>query len=136
MGQQIDSKFGGYFAIPVSTVDLNSSLTNGALSLAGGGVSFVTPFSGSIVGISAHGTGAATAGTAAFKPIVNAVQVALSATISTAAASTQKAYGVSPVGELKFSAGDTLGIQAVTATTFAPTTIHYDAVLYIQVDND
>jgi hypothetical protein len=55
---------------------------------------------------------------------------------STAAASTQKASAVSPVGELKFSAGAALGVQAVTATTFAPTTIEYDAVLYIQLDNN
>jgi hypothetical protein len=136
MGQQIDSKFGGYVAIPVGVANLNSSLTNGTMALVGGNVAAVVPFSGSIVGVSVQGNAGATAGTAAFVPVINGVQTTLKATISTAAANTSKAYAVSPVGELKFAAGAALGVEAVTSTTFAATTIEYDAVLYIQLDNN
>jgi hypothetical protein len=137
MSQQIDPKFGGYVAIPFEATNLNSSLTNGAMSIGAGNTEVVVPFSGSLIGIGVKGNAAATAGTAAFVAVVGGAQYGrLTATISTAAANTQKATGKAAVGEIKFSAGDAVTIQAVTSTTFAPTTVEYDAVLYIQLDNN
>jgi hypothetical protein len=137
MSQAIDSKFGGYVAIPFEATNLNSSLTNGAMAIGAGNTEVIVPFSGSLVGIGVRGTSAAPAGTAAFVATVNGVQFGrLSATVSTATANTNQAYGTRAVGEVSFSAGDAVTIQAVTSTTFAPTTIEYDAVLYIQLDND
>ena len=137
MSQSIDGKFGGYVAIPFETANLNSSLTNGAMAIGAGNTEVIVPFSGSLVGIGVKGNAAATAGTAAFVAVVAGTQYSgLSAGISTAAANTQSAYATSAVGEISFSAGDAVTIQTVTSTTFAPTTIEYDAVLYIQLDND
>jgi len=137
MTQTIDSKFGGYVAIPFEATNLNSSLTNGAMAIGAGNTEVIVPFSGSLVGIGVKGNAAATAGTAAFVATVNGVQFTrLSATVSTAAANTNKASGTRSVGEVSFNAGDAVTIQAVTSTTFAPTTIEYDAILYIQLSNN
>jgi hypothetical protein len=137
MSQSIDSKFGGYVAVPFQATNLDSSLTNGAMAIGAGNTEVIVPFSGSLVGLGVKGNAAATAGTAAFVATVNGVQHSgLTATVSTAAASTNKAVGTQSVGEVSFSAGAAVTIQTVTSTTFAPTTIEYDAVLYIQLDND
>jgi len=140
MGQKIDAKFGGYVAIPFGVANLDSSLTNGTMTIGGTAaqnVEIVVPFAGSLVGIGVKGNAAATAGTAAFTAVVDGTRYSsLAATVTTAAANTQKATATRDVGEIKFSAGATVAVQAVTSTTFAPTTVEYDAILYIQLDND
>ncbi len=134
MTQSIHSKFGQVVALPGWGVDnLNSSLTNGALAQFKGNVSIPMPWAGSIVGMAVKGNANCTAGSATFRAVVGSTQVTSPAPVINAtnsAASTARRSA----GEARFAAGDLLGLQSVTDATFAPTTIEYDAVIYVVYD--
>ena len=131
-------KFGPIIPVPFTLTNATTGNSNTDLLFAGGANTlFVAPKAGSIVGISAA-TAAITAGTItlkAHKAGTEFTQTGAPAPVLSSTADTNGTYAVADVGLVRFAAGDTLGISAVSTTTLDPTnTLDIEATLFIQLD--
>ena len=89
------------------------------------------PWSGSVVGISADLSAAATAGSLTVGVTLDGTEDANSTqTITTAAA----AYAVIPQGKIQFAAGQKLGVEITSSGTWNATTADLAVIVYVLLD--
>ena len=131
-------KFGPIMGVGFTLTNATTGNSNSDLKFAGGeNTLFVAPKAGSIVGISAA-CQAITAGTITLKAHIASTEVAQTGApvpVLSSTADTNGVYAVADIGTVRFAAGDTLGISAVSTTTLDPTnTLDVEATLFIQLD--
>lgn len=129
-------KFGMGFAIPFSTANATTGLSNADLSRAGGGTGWVAPKAGSVIAIGARSAAAITAGTMTVQAHSASTELTDAGAPSAALTSgAQASYAVVRPGAVRFAAGDVLGLSVTTTTTLDPTnTLDIDGELYVALD--
>jgi acyl-CoA synthetase (NDP forming) len=131
-------KFGSVVCVPFTLTNATTGNSNTDLKVAGGeNTLFVAPTSGSIIAITAA-CQALTAGTitlTAHKASTEFTQAGMPVAELSSTADTNGAVATAETGAVRFAAGDTLGISAVSTTTLNPTnTADVEAFLFIQLD--
>jgi hypothetical protein len=104
-----------------------------ANTVASGNTSYLLPFSGSIVSIMAASNDAFTGGTVTFRPTVNGTA---NTTLTTAlSSSVQQNYVNGPADQVRFAAGDRIGVDFTKSGTVAPITNDVIIMLFVLVEN-
>lgn len=94
--------------------------------------SYVMPFAGSIVAISAGLNGALSTGTVTFRPTINGTA---NTSLTTAVANgTQRSRATKPADAVNFTAGQYLGVDWTKSGTVSPTTADATIVLWVLVN--
>lgn len=95
--------------------------------------SYVMPFAGSIVGISAGLNAGLSTGTVTFRPTINGTA---NTTLTTAVTNgTQRNRATKPADVVPFSAGQYLGVDWTKSGTVSPTTADATIVLWVLVND-
>jgi hypothetical protein len=111
-------------ASALTVIDTNA--TSGALNVTGE----VMPFAGAIVGVGAALSAAASAGTLTLDVTINGTVTGFQLVITTGASgSTIKEYG-----QVRFNAGDTIGVKITTSGSWNGTTADLLATVYVIFD--
>jgi hypothetical protein len=131
-------KFGSVMCVGFTLTNATTGNDNTDLKVAGGeNTLFVAPTSGSIIAITAA-CQALTAGTVtlqAHKASTEFTAAGRPVAVLSSTADTNGTVATAATGAVRFAAGDTLGISAVSTTTLNPTnTADVEAFLFIQLD--
>lgn len=141
MADTFHPKFGPTVALAftASNIDTGASGTNtfGVLPDTTNTLA-VMPAAGSIVALAVKANGNVTTGTSAFNVHKNGTAYAqassLLTTLTTAAGSSNIGYASVRAGVLTFAAGDQIGVNYLSATDYAATTIDYNAIVYVTLN--
>ena len=131
MADTFHPKFGPTVALhfQASNIDTGASGTN---------TFGILPGTTNTLAVKANGN--VTTGTAAFNVHKNGTaysQVSsLLTTLTTASGSSNIGYSTARAGVLTFVAGDQIGMNYLTATNYAATTVDFDAILYVTLNPD
>lgn len=131
-------KHGAIVPLAFYQVNQDTAGANADLLVAGqaSGTLYTMPASGSVIGLSVNGSAAVTVSTATFRAHKDGTEFAAlgypAPVLSTS--NTTKTYVVIRPGALTFSAGDGLGVSVTTTTTYSPTSIDHNAILWVQLD--
>jgi len=143
MADTFHPKFGSTVALhfQASNIDTGASGTNTFAILPGTTNTLaLMPAAGSIVALAVKANANVTGGTAAFnvhKAGTAYSQVSsLLTTLTTASGSSNIGYNTARAGVLTFAAGDQIGVNYLSATNYAATTVDFDAILYVTLNPD
>lgn len=131
-------KHGTIVALAFYQTNQDTAGSNADMLVAGqaSGTLYTMPCAGSVIGLSVNGSAAVTVSTATFRAHKDGTEFAETGypapVLSTT--NTTKSYAVIRPGAITFAAGDGLGVSIVTTTTYSPTTIDHNAILWVQLD--
>ena len=143
MADTFNPKFGAVVALhfQASNIDTGASGTNTFAILPGTTNTLaIMPAAGSVVALAVKANGNVTTGTAAFNAhklgTAYSQASSLLTTLTTASGSSNIGYSTARAGVLTFVAGDQIGVNYLSATNYAATTVDFDAILYVTLNPD
>lgn len=136
MADYLDPKFGNAVALgPFTAADITTGADDQDLALASAGTTITMPHAGSVVGLSLEPVGTITAGSITASAHSSSTELANTPEAVANATDTTGSYDTARPGEVRFAAGDKLGVSVSATTTLAPTnTVDVAAVLYVIYD--
>ena len=136
MGDTFDPKFGNAVALgPFTAANVTTGAADQDLALATVGTTITMIGAGSVIGLTLEPYGTVTGGSITAKVHKAGTELANSPAPVSNETNTLGTYATARPGEVRFAAGDKLGVSVSATTTLAPTnTVEVAAVLYVMYD--